>query len=89
MTRTKYANGIEYKVESQVPMPRKVMDRCRFPFDKMKIGDSFFIPKKDQDPTKARISIYAASNSFNKNHKTDYKMSSRIVEGGLRVWRIK
>lgn len=76
-------------VEKGIPLPRKVMDRCRFPFDTMKVGDSFHVPTEDQDPIKTRISIYSATTSFNKNHKTKLKMSTRNDGNGLRVWRIK
>lgn len=89
MAKQKYANGVVYKVEKGVPITRKTMDRCRFPFDKMDVGDSFLIPAKEQEPMKARISIYSATNSFNRNHKTKLKMSSRADKTGLRVWRIK
>lgn len=55
----------------------------------MKVGDSFFIPEKDQEPVKAKLSVYSAVTSFNKNNKSKIKCATRSVDGGVRVFRIK
>ena len=78
-----------YKVDKNVPLERKKKVHTRFPFDKMKVGDSFYIPKKDQLQSAAVASVYAAANSYNKTFSTRIKISTRKDDGGLRVWRIE
>lgn len=85
--RQKINSGL-YKIEKGIEIVRKKTITNRFPFEKMDIGDSFLIPKNDQDPLKARASIYAAVKSFNTFNSKTHKVSSRVEEGGLRVWRI-
>lgn len=82
------SNG-PYKVEKGIKMARKKDASSRFPFDKMKVGDSFFIPKEDQDPLAVPASIYSAANSYNRTHGTKIKMSVRKNELGTRVFRIQ
>jgi hypothetical protein len=77
-----------YVIEKGISMDRKRSASARFPFDKMKIGDSFYIPKEDQDPLAVPASIYSAANSYNKTHGTKIKMAVRKDKGGTRVWRI-
>jgi hypothetical protein len=77
-----------YVVEKGIPMDRKRSASTRFPFDKMNIGDSFFIPKEDQDPLAVPASIYSAANSYNRTHGTKIKMAVRKDNGGTRVFRI-
>jgi hypothetical protein len=90
MNRNKLTNQDgPYKVDKGVQMQRKRNIAARFPFDKMKIGDSFFIPKEDQDPLVVPPSIYSAANSYNKTHGTKIKMAVRKEEGGTRIFRIQ
>jgi len=90
MTKKKMisSNGAPYKIEKGVPMERKRNNVVRFPFDKMKIGDSFFVPEKDQAPFYVQASVYSAANSYNRFHGTKLRMSTRKEKGGVRVWRI-
>ena len=90
MNRNKITNSEgPYKVEKGVKMERKRSASARFPFDKMEIGDSFFIPKGDQDPLTVGPTIYAASNSYNKTHGTKIKVAIRKDTDGVRVFRIE
>lgn len=88
MKRKVLATGEAYRIESGIPIARKRMEIVRFPFDKMKVGDSFLVPTKDQDPIKAGMSIYTAVKSFNAHNGKAYKVATRKTETGLRVWRI-
>jgi hypothetical protein len=90
MTRKKITNTDgPYKVDKGITMERKRSISIRFPFDKMKIGDSFYIPKEDQDPMAVPASIYSAANSYNRAHGTKIKMAVRKDEKGTRVFRIQ
>lgn len=87
--RKNYSTGSAYKVDKKIPLPRKKVDLTRFPFDKMKMGDSFLIPVKDQPRDKARASVFTAVKSFNTHNSKTHKISTRNEKGGLRIWRIK
>jgi hypothetical protein len=74
-----------FEVEHGVPMPSAGVRPAIYPFAKMEIGDSFFIPKK----TSADISssgVYWAK-------KLGHKYSARsVIENGIpgtRIWRVK
>ena len=86
--RKRYKSG-EYKIESGIPLNQKRKEIVRFPFDKMKIGDSFYVPKKEQPIGSSRLSIYTAVKSFNSFNGKKVKISTRGDDNGLRGWRIK
>lgn len=77
-----------FKVESGIPMERQPRE-TKYPFDKMKVTDSFLVPKNGKSPNSIRPAIYAALKNFNKNQKKPIKLSMLTVKEGLRVWRIK
>jgi hypothetical protein len=73
------------KVEKGVPLPPPVWRKSRiYPFDSMKVGDSFFVPGGDRQSYSKAIS---AAHYYGKKH--DMKFRIRGVEGGCRVWRIE
>ena len=81
----------EFKVEKNIKRPARNSGRKpKYPFRKMKVGDSFFILVADRA---CRSNIAgAARNSANMariRDKTVGRFSSRQVEGGVRVWRIE
>jgi hypothetical protein len=57
--------------------------RIRYPFEKMCIGDSFFIDdyKKSQS---ARVSAF----NFSKKYNSEWKFSLRKINNGWRIYRI-
>ena len=72
------SNG-EFKIETGIPIPPPQTGGGRYPWRKMKVGDSFLVPGKTQ---KTWNGVSAA-------HKmTGFKFTVRTVEGGVRVWRI-
>lgn len=58
----------------------------KYPFEKMKIGDSFF-----SGGINTRHSIYSSLRNYNSNFQTKVKIkiSIRQEDNGVRVWRIK
>jgi hypothetical protein len=63
------------KIEKGIPLP----DLSRkYPFDKMKVGDSFFTEKAHLTG-----SVICAQN------RTGFKFKSKFMDGGTRVWRIE
>ena len=74
-----------YVIEKGIPTPELralAVRRTKYPFAKMKIGDSFFVPNGKVNT----ISVSVAT--FHKNNKPK-RFTCRTVEGGIRVWRIK
>jgi hypothetical protein len=67
----------EFKIEKGVPMPKRRGRLSLYPFGKMSVGDSIFLPK-----------IRNASNLTQRFRKKGWKFSARTVNGGVRVWRI-
>lgn len=88
MQRQKIKQTAPYKIDKGIAMERKREASTRFPFNKMKIGDSFFIPDTDQAPGTVSSSVYSAANSYNRTHNTKIRVAIRKTEGGVRVWRI-
>ncbi len=70
-----------YKIERNVPVPKKVGRKRKYPFDIMKVGDSFAAP------VKVAASMKACAMQFAKLHNRKFTM--RIADGSIRCWRIK
>jgi len=65
---------MNYEIEKDVPIPATTK---KYPWNDMEVGDSFFIP--DGQP--------CASASHRKRYGEDH--TTRKVEGGIRIWRVK
>ena len=79
----------EIKIEKGVPFIPRIRPR-KYPFNDMKIGDSFFIAVTgDSDVRKARNLIASSLRACAKRAGNEYRVTIRRVKGGLRCWRIK
>jgi hypothetical protein len=76
-------HSTEIKVEHDVPIPVGGKGRKgeKYPFAKMAIGDSFFVQGGRNE---TRTSVLALV----RRKYPDIKLTTALVEGGLRVWRI-
>jgi hypothetical protein len=63
------------KIEKNIPMPN--FSRTKYPFDQMKVGDSFFASK----PT-------LGSSIMSAEARTGFSFKSKFQDGGTRVWRV-
>jgi hypothetical protein len=77
------------KIDKKVPVPKansRTGRPVKYPFDKLKVGDSFFI----KGNPKLKHSIYSCLNAYNAN-RADIKIeiTIRSEDNGVRVWRIK
>jgi len=80
----------QYKIEKNVPvigMGRTSDAWKRYPLDRMKVGDSFFMPL--DDPNAKPHLVQPAVKNYNRVFKTNMELVSRLVDGGRRVWRTK
>ena len=72
------------QIEKNLPMPKE-SKRGRpsiYNFHLLEVGDSYFFPGETSGG-RARIAASSYSTA------TGVKFSGRVVDGGLRIWRIK
>lgn len=72
---------MDYKLEKGIPLPKRPGRKPTYPFEQMHIGDSFFVKNG-----KARSLRNSATNA---SRKSKHRYAVRIVEGGVRIWRVK
>ena len=72
---------MNFEIEQNVVMPEK---HARYPFNQMEVGDSFFVPEGANTPRQNTSS--AASYA---GHRLGRKFTTRLVDGGVRVWRFE
>lgn len=80
----------DYPVEPNVPLPR---DRrgttTRYPWKSLDVGDSFFVPCPEGRTLKAhRNNLVRLAWHYGRTHGGE-KFSTRVQDGGVRVWRIE
>lgn len=68
----------ELTITEGVPMPKDER-RTRYPFRKMKVGDSFLVNFNDWDK------VRSASYQWGRRHKKTF--TCRRTEEGIRCWR--
>lgn len=74
-----------YAIEKGIPAPdmRSVRKKlAKYPFAKMKVGDSFFVPE-------GKLTRISTSMAYFHNHNKPKRVTARTIEGGVRIWRIK
>ena len=60
-----------------------------YPFHKMKVGDSFFIPCSPTTQAKYGARVSNAGANYKKRYNSKFKSAYRKVTGGIRVWRVR
>lgn len=68
-----------YEIEDNVPLPNH-LGGTAYPFDRLEIGQSFFVPNK-------KLSSFTALTQYYKT-KLRRKFTCRTMDGGVRVWRV-
>ena len=69
-----------FEIETGIPKPKcNTGPEQKYPFDKLEVGQSFFVPD-------IRASQFAGRKSYWEK-ATGRKFSTRSVDGGVRVWR--
>ena len=78
-----------FEIEKGVPIPGRG-GKALFPWDEMKPGMSFFIPETD-DNAKQRFQAAAISSGrvWCKKNQPDWKVVTRRLEEGVRVWLVE
>jgi hypothetical protein len=80
----------EYEIEHGIPVPPSLSGIGeKMPFDKMKVGDSFFVPAHvsngDARPIRKRLASVVAYYS----KKLGKRFALRKVDDGVRIWRVE
>jgi hypothetical protein len=76
------------KIESNIPIPkiRSTGAQLKYPWDALKVGDSFFVPDGDVS------ALTSIGKQYFKNRNISVKIKCRTVteDGvkGVRVWRV-
>ena len=72
------------RIEKNVPIPPRRGRRSKYPVADLKQGESFLVPSGTfKKPQSVVSTLYAAAK------RIDVKVSVRIMEDGVRVWRTK
>jgi hypothetical protein len=84
----------EPKIEKNIPMPPKHKGRERDDsfyktWLKLKPGESIFYEFNGLDELYLQRKILIWKRRFLEEHKLNWEMSTRIVEGGVRIWRLE
>lgn len=86
-----------YAVSRGIPLPPRQYETkaaaSKYPLLSMGVDDSFFIPEGDVDAKNKNQIFSTVSGQANRARRIlnnpDLKFTTRKVEGGFRVWRIK
>lgn len=78
-----------FKVEQGIPIPEKGSRvrrmTCPYPFNKMKLGDSFFVPCSGKELRKRQVNVA----DWRRRYFKLMAIETHKVKGGVRVWRVK
>lgn len=82
------ANGNStIKVERGIPVPKRSRrGKPRYPWDKMRVGDSFLVECPKNEAIKAQNTVSSCGAAWARKHGGQF--TTRAVDGGVRVWRI-
>lgn len=76
----------DIKIEKNVPISEPQRGRnLKYPWPDMKKGDSFFV----EGGRAMQQGLNASAYVWCKRHHPTRKFTTRAVDGGVRVWRIK
>ena len=69
-------------IESAIPIPPKRRGNYKYPIRELEVGQSFFVEGTD---VKKRQELMRSV--LNAARRYEIKITCRIIEGGVRVWR--
>ena len=92
----------KFYIEKNIPPPTDIRGKSnQRPWHKMEVGDSVFIPlKEDDNAQRAKNRLQQSTRTFCKKHQPDWKFVLRYrlentgvagtlgEQSGIRVWRI-
>lgn len=81
-----------FKVEQGIELPPKPEPGRRaykYPWDEMKVGDSFFVPAEEGRARKMGQQIIGGGHTRARRQNQRRVFTFRQVEGGVRIWRVQ
>lgn len=81
---------MKIKINKNIPTPKKLGDGVQYPWDKMNVGDNFYLetpPKKVYQSHQSSV-LTSARTWANYNNKKA-KFTTRKERKGFRIWRVK
>lgn len=88
--KNKYNQIEDYNKSLLKDLSLKKKRKINYPYNEMEIGDSFLIPCHIVDINTWRGRFNTSSTRYKqKNNCLHKKFSAKVVEGGLRIWRLK
>lgn len=78
-------------IDKNVPVPPPQQEdkfKARYPWDVMEVGDSFLV-ENEEGKTPRQLMQRLSPGASRQNAKTGKKFTLRIVDGGVRVWRVE
>ncbi|MGL5397943.1 MAG: hypothetical protein ACRDBQ_22135 [Shewanella sp.] len=69
-----------FEIEKNVPIPDGYTKKMKYPFKEMEVGDSIFFTE----------SVMKSARSYSHSFGLRYgvKFTTRLVHGGMRIWRV-
>jgi hypothetical protein len=80
-------SNTEFIIEKDIPTP-KGYNTTKYPWEKMEIGDSFFVPTKAKKHNKLG-QLHWSFKGYCKVRGLNWKITCRTELDGIRVWRLK
>ena len=75
------------KIESGIPIPERASNMAaKYPFNDMKVGDSFLVPRINGEPV--TVTRERATKAISYAKRKGGKYCSRTNDEGTRVWRL-
>jgi hypothetical protein len=82
-----------FRIEQNIPVPTiprgAPPSPIKYPWAEMKIGDSFFVPLVDKTIITIRGAINIDLKKFSNQTGNKIKITTRAIDNGVRVWRLK
>lgn len=72
-----------FEIEDRIPLPPKSSSKIKYPLAEMKVGQSFFAPGVKSSAISGRAATVAKASGDGRKYAT------RVVDGGVRVWRVE
>lgn len=83
-SKSKEMPKVDYKIEKGVEIPARRGRKPKYPVALLNAGESFLVPNGSFKQASSVVSsLYAAAK------RVGIKVSVRIMEDGVRVWRVK
>ncbi len=89
----------DYKIDSEVPVPTDFRStELKYPFEEMKVGDSFFIPPRSEEETVKGLGnrVAQARQTYQKRmarREEEVRFTQRMRTEddvtGYRIWRVQ